>query len=288
MRFKREVKTFVMGLLLTLPLSFFCIQAKSQSKNESFVNGGRTAALGGAYATLDDFWSMMVNPANLSGLNHPLEAGAAHKNHYLTKEISSTSVALATKLQHFNSSISISRYGISSYNQGIAAIGVGKQLSKKVSLGVKLCYSYIQASEKNVSVGAFSGEVGLKAFINKRLTVAAHIANPTHQSIGIEQQEELPSCLTIGSCYKTPYGFTLFVDTFKPANNPLSVSCGVEWSPYKSFTARSGFCSAQGSLTFGIGYSANRFNLDIATSRHPALGYSPLVSTSFWFNRNKR
>ncbi len=265
-------------ILLTSP-------AKAQILTDVSPRGSRAAALGSSYVTLTDFWSSLNNPANITAQTNQYTAGIFFENSYLIKELNLSSVGFSYVSKYLNTGLYLSRYGINSYNQGNAALVLGKHIWKNISIGGKICYHYIQVAEGYGSVAAFTGEFGINAQLTKGFTAAAHVTNPTHEKIGNEVKETLPSSLVFGVSYSTPWGFTVFTDLDKSLEQPLAFHSGLEWTIYKGLCARTGFRTSPNLLSFGIGYTSTFIAFDFSASKHPTLGYSPQVATTIWFNK---
>lgn len=250
--------------------------------------GSRATALGSTYVTLTDFWSSLNNPANIAYQANQYAAGVYYENSYLIKELNRSSIGFSYASKHLNAGIFLSRFGITSYNQGNAALIVGKNIWKNISVGGKVCYNYIQVADGYGSVAAFTGEFGVNAQMSKSVTVGIHIKNPTHERIGKEVKETLPSSLAFGVSYLSSWGFTVFSDINKPLEQKAAFHTGFEWSMYKGLCARVGFRSSPNMLSVGLGYTANILSFDIAISKHQTLGYSPQASTTIWFNKKSK
>ena len=66
-----------------------------------------------------------------------------------------------------------------------------------------------------------------------------------------------------------------------------SVGIGVEYLPITNLAIRSGIVSNPTVACFGVGYSMGGLRIDIAFSYHQRLGYSPHLSISYTYLRNK-
>jgi hypothetical protein len=274
--------------LLTVSVAipfFFPITTKGQILTEVSPYGSRSTALGSTYVTLNDFWSSLNNPANIAYQTNQYATGIYYENSYLIKELNLSSIGFSYASKHLNAGFFLSRYGITSYNQGNAALIVGKSIWKNISVGGKICYNYIQVADGYGSVAAFTGEFGINAQISNSITLGAHVKNPTHEKIGKDVKETLPSSLVFGISYLSPFGVTLFSDIDKPLEQKFAFHSGFEWSIYKGLCARAGFRSSPNLLSFGFGYTTNFLTFDISVSKHQTLGYSPQASTIIWFNK---
>lgn len=261
---------------------------KAQILTDVSPHGSRATALGSSYVTLTDFWSSLSNPANITAQTNLYTAGIFFENSYLIKELNLSSVGFSYTSKYLNAGFYLSRYGITSYNQGNAALVLGKQIWKNISIGGKICYHYIQVAEGYGSVAAFTGEFGLSAQPSKGLTVAIHVTNPTNEKIGAEVKETLPSSLVLGASYLTPWGFSVFTDIDKQLEQSIAFHSGLEWNIYKGLCARTGFRTSPNLLSFGIGYTSSLITFDLSASKHPTLGYSPQVATTIWFNKKTK
>lgn len=265
-------------------LFVFSSRSLAQQVEEITPKGSRSNALGSSYVALTDFWSSLNNPANLTFSNATFQAGIFYENSYLIKELNQTTIGGTYASKFLNVGLYISRFGITSYNQGVASLAFGKKIWKGISIGGKICYHYIQVAENYGSVAAFTGEVGINAQISKELLVGIHIVNPTNESIGNEVKEPLPASLAIGISYTSPWGISIFSDIENQTNKKAAIHTGIEWNILKRLHARSGFRSSPNILSIGVGYSANLLTFDFTITKHNTLGYSPQVSVTILFN----
>lgn len=265
-------------------LIFLPIASAGQIIETPVPTGSRSKSLGASYSTLTDFWSSLQNPSNLALQENKYQAGFYYENSYLAKELNLTGIGASYSSSFLNIGAYLSRYGISTYNKGNAAISIGKKVFKQISIGAKISYHYIQASDGYGSVGAVTGEVGVNSKITKWFNVGIHIINPTNQSIGNEIKEPLPSALVLGFSYSSPWNITIYSDLDKFSGKKIGIHTGFEWNIMSNLHARTGYRSQPNVLSFGIGYSTSFLAFDLSITKHETLGYSPQVAATFWFD----
>lgn len=268
---------------VTLILSSF--SSSGQVLSTATPHGSRSAALGSTYVTLTDFWSSLNNPANVAAQTQRYAVGMYYESSYLINELSLSGLGITHTSKYINTGLLLSRYGISSYNQGNAAIIIGKNVGKGISVGGKICYNYIQVNEGYGSVAAFTGEFGISAQLSKSIIVGAHVVNPTCEKIGREEKEALPSTLIFGISYITPFGATICTDIEKPIEQKIGIHTGLEWTIYKGLCARAGFRTLPNLISIGIGYTTHLLTFDLSVSKHQTLGYSPQASAIIWLQK---
>ena len=249
--------------------------------------GSRSSSLGSSYVSLTDFWSSLNNPANIAATTNTYQVGVYYENSYLIKELNLSSIAVCYTNKYLALGGYLSRYGISSYNQGDAAILLGKNISSNIRIGAKIIYHYYQVANGDLSAGGFTGEVGISAKLSKHFLVGVHAINPTQEHIGNETKDQLPAALVIGCSYLSPWGIDIFGDIKKRISDDLSFHIGIEWLIYQRFAIRTGYQNSPNQFSLGIGYKAKSIEVDLSLTKHPTLGYSPQIATSLWFTTKK-
>jgi hypothetical protein len=260
--------------------------------------GGRSAGLGNASSTLSDCWSVHNNQAGLGGIMNPV-AGIYYENRFLVQELSlkAASFVLPTKSGTFG--ISFNSFGYVNYNEMKAGLAYGRKFGKVFSAGVQLDYLRTHIAENYGNEDAFTFEVGIRTELTKQLTLAAHVFNPIRVKIQSETNDRVPAVFKLGVSYELSDKLLLALETEKDSDFKPLIRGGIEYKIIDMATVRMGYStlpSTSGSdsfsiasvYSFGFGLNPGKFVLDLSSSWHQTLGWSPMVSLIYNFGNNDK
>ena len=252
----------------------------AQAGGENFPMGGRAAGLSNATVSLSGLWAVHHNQAGLARLERPV-AGLYYENRYLVKELGLKGGAVAIPVKSGVFGLVVSSFGYSQYSENKYGIAYSRQLSPGFSMGIQLDYLTTQFAETYENKGVLAGEIGMQAKVNEDWTIGAHLFNPTRSKLDNIEDERVPTILRIGMDYKFSENVMVVVETEKDIDHKAVVKAGLEYHIVEILYLRAGVSTNPFSNSFGFGLMLKDFNLDVATSYHNVLGYSPQVSLSY-------
>ncbi len=228
----------------------------------------------GAYSTeqIDPF-AFTNNQAALASIKQSA-VGVYSEQRFLLKEnrVSGLAAAFKTKLGNFG--VQANYAGFSNFNENKIGLAYGRSLGSNVDVGVQFnYYGYRIPSYDNGSVINF--EAGAIVHLSDKLNMGIHAYNPVGGSFNKTNQEKLASAYKLGLGFDASEIFYVSTELIKEENKPLNVIGGVQYHFAKQFFARAGFQSETGSGFAGFGVGFSNLRLDIASSYHPQLGFSP-------------
>ena len=115
----------------------------------------------------------------------------------------------------------------------------------------------------------------------QKLTLGAHIFNPI--GVKLNEDENIPSIFKLGLRYDANEKVAIFTEGELESEQNAKLKFGLEYKIIKQLQLRTGFSTNPAKNSFGIGYTLNNMQLDIALNRHQLLGYSPQFSVSSTF-----
>lgn len=268
-------------LLFSLVLFFF---HKAFSGNEDLPVGARSAAIGNASVCLIDVWAVYHNQANLAYCKN-ITAGVYYENKFLVKEMSlqaATFVLPAKKLGVF--AVSFSRFGYSLYNESKYGLAYARSFGPNFSAGIQMNYLRTHIAEDYGSKGYFTVELGVRANLTKQLVIGFHAYNLTRAKMANYNNERIPTILRLGLQYDFSEKVFLSVEAEKDIDFKPVFKMGMEYRPVKLFYIRAGVSTNPFISSFGIGFNiSDKMNIDLASTIHPVLGFSPMASLSYNF-----
>ncbi len=246
---------------------------------------GSGAALGFAGMPINSPWSVFQNQAVLAWQDN-YWVGVHHENRYLVKELGLSAIAGIIPTSTGNFGVNLSHFGYSQFNVTRACIAYGMKFSDKFSAGVGLNLHHLQIAGDYENKNAYTVEGGLMYMPISKLTIGAYVFNPTRSSL--DEQQSMPPILGLGVSYFASEKIMLALQIDDNTETKPAIRGGVEYSPIKSIAVRLGYSSEnpQG-LTVGFGWSIKQVQVDLSFGYHSVLGYTPQLSVSYCFAKQK-
>jgi hypothetical protein len=260
-------------LLLLFPLAAF-------AGNENLPVGARSSALNHASVNLQDIWSIHHNQAGLAKLEK-IGGGIYYESRFTMKELSLKGgvLAIPTKLGTFG--VSVSSFGYKLYSESKFGLAYAMELSEFLRAGVQLNYHNTHLGEGYGNFNAFTGEIGIQADITPDLSLGAHVYNPTLTKMADYNDERIPTMLRLGAQYKIGEKVLLAAEANKNIYDKASFKAGLEYRVTEMLYLRGGVGTEPTLASFGFGLKMKKFFIDVASSYHSTLGFSPQVSLSY-------
>jgi hypothetical protein len=255
---------------------------KAAGGNDNTPAGGRSAGMGSASVALSDFWAVHNNQAGLAGFTD-IAAGAYFENRFMMKELSRKVVAVAMPSRSGVFGLSFDNFGSSLYSENKVGLAFGRSFGSNFSAGIQLDYLNTHLSEGYGNHSVFTFEAGVLAHINKNLTLAAHIFNPLNVKLSTKTDERIPSIIRLGAAYNFSDKLILTGEAEKNIDQKMQIKSGVEYRVVEQALVRAGITTNPMTYTFGCGLDLKKLKVDISSTVHHVLGYSPQVSVCYYF-----
>lgn len=268
-------------VVLLLYLSFFLpINAQLDFR------GARSAGVANASVTFTDNMAQFNNQAGIAGLTE-MTISAGFKNAYFIKELSTNVLAFALPTKSGVFGVNYTYFGYTKFNQNKFSLAYGKMLGKRISAGIQLNYLYTHIEGEYGSQGLASGEIGLITEPIDDFFIGMHIANFWRAKYIGTDDIYLPMLVKFGASYILYESVLLSAELEKDLELPLIFKSGLEYGLADKFFLRFGVATNPMIFSFGFGYRLKPFNVDIAFTKHPVLGYSPIISLEYAINKAK-
>jgi hypothetical protein len=265
-----QMKSYFSSILL---LSFSLI---SSAQNYDATSN----ALGGCGLTKNNVWSNFTNQAGLAEINQ-LIIGAGTENSFGIKELSTHTAVFALPVNGGVFGLNVSYTGFELYNESKIGLAFAKKLSDNFNVGIQVDYLGIYVDEGTDNQNNFTFEIGAQKRLMQKLTLGAHIFNPI--GVKLNEDENIPSIFKLGLRYDANEKVAIFTEGELESEQNAKLKFGLEYKIIKQLQLRTGFSTNPAKNSFGIGYTLNNMQLDIALNRHQLLGYSPQFSVSSTF-----
>ena len=247
---------------------------------DNYPTGARNAGMANTGVMFSDFWSIQHNQAGL-GFAENFEVGIYSENSFLVKELTLNSGALVypSKLGVFG--LSLTHFGYSQYNESKIGFAYSKKLSEKFSVGIQFDYLNTHFSEEYGNKSTMAVEIGILAKPIEKLSIGAHVFNPTQSEIAEYDNEKIPTIFSVGMGYTFTEKVVLAIETEKDILEPMIFKTGIEYQVVDNLFLRAGISTNPIKNSFGLGYKMKNFTADISFSTHQSLGMTPHVSLMY-------
>lgn len=254
----------------------------SKGSGEWLATGGRSSAMGSSSVSVSDFWSVNNNQAGMAFFDKTA-VGFHYENRFLIKEMASQTGAFTFKTKYGMFGTTLSYSGDANYNTTKAGLAYAMKLGNRFAAGIQLDYIGTALGEEYGKQSNFTFDAGVLIKINEELTFGVHTFNPVHVKIADYNNERIPVILNAGFGYTFSDKLLLTAEAFKNSEYPLEFRTGAEYKLSRMAHARVGISTNPARYTFGFGLEMKNFTLDLSSSYHTELGYSPQISLQFEF-----
>ncbi len=273
--------------LFLLPLILCLGFGISWSQNGvSPMAGARGAAMGDAAVAFQDINSAFSNQAGL-GFMENMSFSIGSDRRFFTNEIGSYSLAFAYPVQKTGTfGLAVNYYGFSGYNEQRIGLAYARKLSDKLSIGAQFDYLGFSIPEYG-SKSIFTFEFGLQAQLIENLAIGVHIFNPTRQEV--VPDENIPTVFRLGTAYTPNKKLVISGELEKDIEHPIQFKAGIEYFIVDILALRAGLSTNPTQNSFGIGLKLNNgFKLDLASSYHYTLGFTPALSLAYDIQKKQK
>lgn len=245
--------------------------------------GARSVAAGYTSLTAKNLWSVFNNQAASASLKN-IQAGLYFENLYLMDEMSRVALGAFLPLRNGGISVCIDHFGGSIYSEMKLGVAYSLPMGEHFSAGVQLDYLRMSIGEGYGSYHAMSFELGILASITDNIILGVHVFNPSHQK-WMQTNEHIQALIRGGIAVKVEKSLEIYGEVHKSTANPAIFCGGAEYRYREKFYLRMGITSGPARYTFGVGLQTGRILIDISSSVHSWLGYSPQLSFTYTLNK---
>jgi hypothetical protein len=244
--------------------------------------GARSLAMAGCGTALTgDLWNAQNNQAGLAFIKN-FQTGAFYESRFLVSDLGMKAVAAAMPTKFGVFALEVTSLGLGKlYSENKAGVAYAKSFGPKFSASLQLNYFNTHIGENYGSSSTVCGEFGLIAIPVKNLTIGFHMYNPTRSKLNGSLDEHLPTIMRLGTVYSFSERVLISVEAEKDVDYKPVIRGGIEYRPVPNFYLRAGAASNPGLMAFGFGIVMKKLRLDIASSFHSQLGFSPSVGLQY-------
>ena len=248
--------------------------------------GSRSNSLVNASVCLEDSWAYHHNPGALGNLKKA-EIGVSYSTKYLLKDFQSQGVVYVQPMKKGVLSFGAQLYGLDALKSERIGFGYSLKLVDKLSLGVQLNYQGLQFGSNYGSKNTVTAEAGIYADISEKLKFGVSIFNLGRTRLASFQNERISTLVRMGLAYHLSQKVLVLVETEKNIYSQLRLNGALEYQPIKKFFFRGGIATQPVEMAFGFGYRLKTIQLDLGSSYHQLVGWSPHISLTYKFEKEK-
>jgi len=230
-----------------------------------------------AVALKNSLWSISFNPGGLSLLVGTQTSVSYAPQRFGLKEVSSSSLALATPFEFGTIAASVHRYGYEAYNELSSSLSFAKNFTS-IALGIAVHYNTLSILRygNDATLGI---DVGILAFASENVSVGFSATNINAPTIA-QKKERLPQLFSIGVSYHPMNVFTVAVGAEKDVRYKISPNVAIEYFPIDELALRVGVSDEPTLFNGGLGISIHSITLDYTSSSHQVLGLTHYITVT--------
>jgi len=243
------------------------------------VVGSRVKGMGDVATAVSDFWSVSNNQAAMPFYGK-MATGIYYDNRYLLKETSAAALGFTFPLKNGSDvfGANLYHYGGGNYGEMKVGLAYAKSFASVFSFGLQFDYLLDYFGEATYGKrSGFTFETGIYGQVTKHFSLGFHVYNPARLKMVTYNNitEYIPTILRLGLAYKFPEKCLIGFDIEKNLDTKMQYHAGVEYIVHQYVILRGGLRFPDFSFSLGFGTQYKGLSIDIASSYHPHLGYSP-------------
>lgn len=248
----------------------------------------RYAGLGAYSRQFADVFSATSNQASLANL--PNGAMAVYgERRFMMEELNGYAAIAALPLASYGTvGVQADYFGSSSgFNESQLGIIYARKITRQMDVGFKVNYHNARVPGYG-SAGAVNVEGGVLIHLTDQLHTGIHVYNPTRVTLGKGGTERLASIYRFGLGYDVSDKVFLSTEVVKQENQQLGVNAGFQYNIHERLFIRAGVATASDNSFVSLGLKLDFARVDINTTYHPQLGFSPGLMLLFNLKKAKR
>jgi hypothetical protein len=220
-----------------------------------------------------DAFSMTSNQASLAQIKE-FSFGAYGEKRFLLDATNMYTAIVVMPTKKGNFGLQADYFGFKNFNESQLGIAYARSLGSKLDLGIKFNYYGFRIPAYG-SASTIDFEIGAIAHLSDKVNAGIHIYNPIGGTFTKGDNEKLISIYKFGLGYEASKSFFVSGEIIKEEEQPVNVNVGFQYNFMKRFFVRAGTATASNNYYAGAGISWKNLRLDVTSSYHSPLGFSP-------------
>ncbi len=245
--------------------------------------GARQAGMDHCSVALTGFWSVENNLAGMTTVNR-LTAGMGFQNRYLSPHLGTSDLAIVYPATFGNIGINVRYFGYSLFHEMKIGISYARKFGPNVSMGVQMDYLQTGLGDIYGHHDNFTFAIGLQAHVSGECVLGIYVYNPVPVKLADYADEKIPAIFRFGLSWHFSRNLLATAEAEKnTAFQPVVLRGGIEYIFKKQFFFRAGIGTSGDVFAFGFGWHFKKLNINLASTMHQTLGFSPQGSIIFHF-----
>ena len=244
------------------------------------TNSSRSMSMANASTTFNDVWAFHNNPGALADVEQ-LSIGLSYENRFLLKELQTQGIAVAIPLKVGVISAGGDVFGYRNYRSYRAGLGYSMKLSDNFFAGVQLNYQGLALSSNYGSKNTMTAAAGIYAKVTDNWKIGVSAFNIGRAKLSDFEDDRFSTVIRLGTSFSFSKKFLLSFEGEKDLDYDFRLKTGLEYEALKRFFLRAGVATHPLEVSFGLGYHFEQFHIDLGSSYHQILGWSPHFSFVF-------
>ena len=262
-----------MRYIILLILS--CLICPSFGLNIS--TGSRFTGMANSCIMLKSPYEVFHNQAGLSDISK-CNFGVSYTDRFNMDEFSSKSVFLVFPLLKTVSALDYSYYGYTEYYEEAIGCSVSKNLSSKLSLGMKIKYLHSFVKRYSRHSTEYNFEVGMQYCLFRKMRMGVHIANPVRKFNVISS-----TIFRTGLSWQCLKSILIAGEYVSIEDLPDFYTLGISWELYRNIFLCFGHASVDTVMHMGLTYKYRNLSSSISLYSNDMLGSSSAISVNYEF-----
>jgi hypothetical protein len=244
--------------------------------------GARSVSMAGVSAGLEDPWAIANNPAGLARYDH-FSLATSLEQRYLMRELGYYALALTAPIKNGCLGILTEFTGYKSYIDQKIDLAFGMPFGENLTAGISLVYCFQKAGYETAPLHQLTYQLGTIVSLSSKASISFTAFNPFQLYVKSKDYASLPSVFRLGFSYQYSSSFILYSEAEKDLYYPICVKIGSEYILHQKLYIRGGIRLFPISWSFGAAVHQKRYRIEIASSYHQYLGFSPVFTFQFDF-----
>ncbi len=264
-------------------IAIFSVLHLSAQTGGTQLSGSRSEAMGGVSTTFQEKGALLGNVAGLAAMSQ-FSVTVSAEQRFLLAEIRQLAVGAALPTSAGTFGISAVQFGNDLYSEQKIGLAYARKLMSNLQIGAQFDYLNLSIEDYGQK-DLITFEVGMQWQVVRSISLGAHVFNPVRTEI--LEDEKLPTLFALGLQYQPTNLVTVVAEVEKDLDYEANVKVGIEYAFQENLFFRTGISTNPVLFSFGVGYQLkNGIGIDVATSMHQVLGWSP--SVSLVYQRSKK
>jgi len=212
-----------------------------------------------------------------------IDAGLYGEKRFGLKALSNYHGVIGIPLKNAGVGANMYYSGDADFNETQAGLAYGILLASNISIGTQVNFNQIRISGYGAA-STVNFELGALFALSNKVTMGLHVYNPVGGKFGKTNTEKFASIYKAGVGYDASENFFVSAEIAKEENLPVNINAVMQYNFNKHFLARGGVSSAIANYFLGVGILWGSMRLDVISSYHQQLGFSPSLMMVFNFS----